>query len=356
MNRTVNCSVAPANLLSLSTANPPHVFKQNDVLEAANRIFADRAMTFSRLGSIFENTGILQRHSVCPMDWFDETRGWKERNEIYIDGAEKLFATVAGQALEKAQLKPQDIDTIVTVSSTGIATPTLEARVMADMGFKPNTRRVPVFGLGCAGGVSGLSIASSLARGEPGSNVLLVVIELCTLAFRDDELTKSNIIASALFGDGAAAAVFSNNEKNAICQIEATGEHTWPNTLDIMGWKVDDIGLGAIFDRSIPQLVRERLGSAVDGFLANNRLGRSDLDNFVFHPGGTKVLEALEATFELGQGALQSERKVLAGNGNMSAPTVLFVLNEEIDKGLAGRSLVSALGPGFSSSFATMVA
>jgi len=352
----MNVHLAPASLLSLSTANPPYVFKQNDVLEAASRIFASKAMSFARLGSIFENTGILQRHSVCPMDWFDEKRGWKERNEIYIDGAMALFGDVAGQALEKAALKPADIDTIVTVSSTGIATPTIEARVMADMGFEPNTRRVPVFGLGCAGGVSGLSIASRLAAADPGSNVLLVVIELCTLAFRDDEVTKSNIIASALFGDGAAAAVFSSREQNAICQIEATGEHTWPDTLDIMGWKVDDVGLGAIFDRSIPQLVRERLGPAADGFLADNQLTRNDLNSFVFHPGGTKVLEALEATFELGQGALQSERKVLAENGNMSAPTVLFVLGEAIEQGLTGRSLVSALGPGFSSSFATLVA
>ncbi len=352
----MNSNTAPAQLLSLATANPPYVFKQNDVLEAANRIFANKAMTFARLGSIFENTGILQRHSVCPMDWFDQSRGWKERNEIYIDGAEKLFAAVASQALDKAGLKPENIDTIVTVSSTGIATPTIEARVMAEMGFNPETRRVPVFGLGCAGGVSGLSIASRLAVGEPGSNVLLVVIELCTLAFRDDELTKSNIIASALFGDGAAAAVFSNKKQDAICQIEATGEHTWPETLDIMGWKVDDIGMGAIFDRSIPQLVRERLGPAVDGFLSNNHLTRADLDNLIFHPGGTKVLEALESTFELGQGALQSERKILASNGNMSAPTVLFVLNDQIEKGLQGRSLISALGPGFSSSFATMVA
>jgi len=352
----MNSNTSPAKLLSLATANPPYVFKQNDVLEAANRIFANKAMTFARLGSIFENTGILQRHSVCPMDWFDQSRGWKERNEIYIDGAEKLFASVAGQALEKAGLTPAEIDTIVTVSSTGIATPTIEARVMADMGFKPSTRRVPVFGLGCAGGVSGLSIASRLAVADPGSNVLLVVIELCTLAFRDDELTKSNIIASALFGDGAAAAVFSSKDQNAICQIEATGEHTWPDTLDIMGWKVDDIGMGAIFDRSIPQLVGERLGPAVDGFLTDNHLDRNDLDNFVFHPGGTKVLEALESTFELGQGALQSERKVLADNGNMSAPTVLFVLESQIEQGLDGRSLVSALGPGFSSSFATLVA
>ena len=352
----MSSSTAPARLLSLATANPPFVFKQSDVLEAANRIFANKAMSLSRLGSIFENTGILQRHSVCPMDWFDQSRGWKERNEIYIDGAEKLFSEVAGKALDQAGLKPADIDTIVTVSSTGIATPTIEARVMDKMGFAPNTQRVPVFGLGCAGGVSGMSIASRLAASEPGSHVLLVVIELCTLAFRDDEATKSNIIASALFGDGAAAAVFSSSEQDAICQIEATGEHTWPQTLNIMGWKVDDIGMGAIFDRSIPQLVRERLGPAVDGFLSDNQLERDDLDHFIFHPGGTKVLEALESTFELGQGALQSERKVLAENGNMSAPTVLFVLSDQIERGLQGRALVSALGPGFSSSFATLVA
>jgi alkylresorcinol/alkylpyrone synthase len=349
-------SITHARLQSLAVANPPHIFKQDDVLKAATRIFADRSMALGRLKAVFENTGIKQRHSICPMDWFEQPHGWKQRNDIYLQGATQLFRKVGQQALDQAGLAASDITTIVTVSSTGIATPTIEARAMAEMGFSPQTCRVPVFGLGCAGGVTGLSIASRLATADPRQKVLLVIIELCTLSFQQNELTKSNIIATALFGDGAAAAVISKDSKNAICEIENSGEHTWPQTLNIMGWRIEDSGMGAVFDRSIPQLVRDRLGQAVDGFLANNNLQRRDIDNFIFHPGGTRVLQALEETFELDAGHLKAERAVLALNGNMSAPTVMFVLRENIKTGLSGRSLVSALGPGFSSSFATLVA
>ncbi len=344
-----------ANLLALTTANPPHIFKQEDVLKSAERIFADRSLALSKLSSIFKNTGIEKRHSARPIEWFDEERGWADRNAAYIETAEALFIEVATSALKQANLDPSQIDTIVTISSTGIATPTIEARAMAKMGFKENTQRVPVFGLGCAGGVTGLSIASRLAASKPDSNLLIVVIELCTLSFMANERTKSNIIATALFGDGAAAAIISGNSKNTLGMFEATGQHTWANTLDIMGWRVEDNGMGAVFDRSIPDLVRERLGDALDGFLNDNNLSRSDLDKFNFHPGGTKVLQALEETFGLGENYLQAERKVLAANGNMSAPTVMFVLKENIAQGLDGRTLISALGPGFSASFITLI-
>lgn len=340
---------------SIATANPPFVLKQQDVLTAAKEIFAAHPMMTSRLDSIFTNTGIKQRNSVCPIDWFFEKRGWRERNEAFISGAEELFRTATTSALEQAYLRPADIDAIVTVSSTGIATPTLEARVMADLGFKPQTRRIPVFGLGCAGGITGLSIASEIAAARPKENVLLVVIELCTLAFRKDDQTKSAIIASALFGDGAAALVLSASAKNPLCHIEATGEHTWPDTLNIMGWDIDNLGMAAIFDRSIPQFVHENMSTAANGFLATKNLSKNDVDHYIFHPGGTRVLQALEETFLLGDNYLKPERDVLAQHGNMSAPTALFVLKKSIAAGLGNRNLIAALGPGFSCSFATLV-
>jgi alkylresorcinol/alkylpyrone synthase len=236
---------------------------------------------------------------------------------------------------------------VVTVSSTGIATPSLEARAAGRIGFRSDVERVPVFGLGCAGGVSGLSIASRLAQSRPGSVVLLVAVEVCTLAFRLDQLTKANIVATALFGDGSAACVLKVGEEG-IAAVEMSGQHTWPDTLDIMGWSVDPQGLGVIFDRAIPPFAEQHIGSAIAGILDRAGLGMADIDRFACHPGGAKVITALERALSLEQGALDHERTVLADFGNMSAPTALFVLERLIQAGLPSRTLLSAMGPGFS--------
>jgi alkylresorcinol/alkylpyrone synthase len=203
-----------------------------------------------------------------------------------------------------------------------------------------------VFGLGCAGGVSGLSIASRLAQSRPGSVVLVVAIELCTLAFRLDELTKANIVATALFGDGAAACVLRAGEAG-IAEVEMSGQHMWPDTLDIMGWSIDPRGFGVIFDRAIPPFAEQHMASAVAGILDRAGLCVADIDRFACHPGGTKVVEALERAFDLRQGSLDHERAILAAYGNMSAPTALFVLERLIRTGLPERTLLTALGPGF---------
>ena len=226
--------------------------------------------------------------------------------------------------------------------------------MLHDMGFRSHTRRVPVFGLGCAGGVTGLSLAARLAEAAPGTRVLLVVIELCTLAFRPDEMSKSNIIATALFGDGAAACVVSTTGR-ALSEFEHAGEHTWPGTLDIMGWRMDPQGFGAIFSQSIPELVRRDLRPAADAFLERNHLGTEHLAAYSFHPGGAKVITALEEAFALPAGSLGHERSVLADYGNMSAATVMFVLRRALAEGAAGRRFVSSLGPGFTASFLTML-
>ena len=214
------------------------------------------------------------------------------------------------------------------------------------MGFRSDVERVPVFGLGCAGGVSGLAIADRLARARPGSTVLLVAIEICTAAFRMDQLTSANMVATALFGDGAAACVVRTGEAG-LARIEGAGEHLWPDSLDIMGWKVDPTGLGVIFDRAIPPFAEENVGAAVDGILARIGVERASVDRFTCHPGGAKVITALEATLRLDQGALDHERAVLEEYGNMSAPTVLFVLDRLAKQGLPRRTVLTALGPGF---------
>jgi alkylresorcinol/alkylpyrone synthase len=338
-----------AKLVSLSTAVPPYVLIQSDVAEAANRGFGGRFDEFERIARVFKTSGIRQRHAVRPIEWYLAPLGWPERTSAYLDGACDLFVDAARKALDSASLSAGEVDTVVTISSTGIATPSLEARVAGRMGFRADIERVPVFGLGCAGGVSGLSIASRLALSRPGSIVLLVAVEICTLAFRLDELTKANIVATSLFGDGAAACVVQASE-SGIAAVEMSGQHTWPETLDIMGWKIDPEGLGVIFDRAIPPFARQNIQPAVAAILSRAGLVVGDIDRFTCHPGGAKVIAALELALSLEQGSLDHERAILADYGNMSAPTALFVLDRLIQTGLPSRTLLTAMGPGFTAS------
>src|SRR3984957_19461419 len=348
-NDTKDFVMHTAALVSLATSVPPHTFLQKDVLAAAWDVFGSRFPDFERFASIFANTGIVKRHGVKPFEWYLEPRGWPERTAAFLEGAEALFVEDAEKALANAGLAASDIDTVVTVCSTGIATPSLEARVARRIGFRSDVSRVPVFGLGCAGGASGLSIASRLAQARPGTNVLLVAVELCSLALRLDELTKANIVAVSLFGDGAAAMILRAGDGGAT-RIEAVGEHLWPDTLDVMGWSVDPQGFGVILRRTIPEFVTERLKPALTKILARMQLSIAEIDKFICHPGGAKVINAIESALALDQGTLEHERQVIADYGNMSAPTVLFILERARAKGLPARPLWAARGPGFTAS------
>lgn len=343
----------PVTMLGLATAVPPHQLDQSEVAIVARRIYVDSFARYPKLADVFVNAGIEQRYSVRPIEWYQEPHDWTERTQTYLDGASALFVQAARTALERAGVAAQDVDAIVTVSSTGIATPSLEARVAGEMGFRPSAMRVPVFGLGCAGGVSGLSLGARLARAEPGEIVLVVVVELCTLAFRNDRSTKADVISSALFGDGAAAAVLRAERDDAPLQIGAAAEHTWPNTLDIMGWSIDPIGFGVVLSRSLPRFVKQRLAAPARRFV---KAARIKAPQFVCHPGGAKVLDAIETALDLQKGTLRDEREVLRCHGNMSAPSVLFVLERALKRGLRGTAVLSALGPGFTASFLALEA
>ncbi|HEX4096993.1 MAG TPA: type III polyketide synthase, partial [Caulobacteraceae bacterium] len=260
-----------ARLLSLASASPPHDFLQADIAGQARRLFGPKFRDFERLFPVFRNTGISRRQAVMPMEWYFEDRSWPERTAAYLEGATNLFCDAAAQALDRAGLTAAEVDTVVTISSTGIATPSLEARAMGRLGFRPDVARVPVFGLGCAGGVTGFSLAARLAKADPGTVVLLVSVELCTLACRLDEMTSANIVATALFGDGAAACVLRAGPQSVsggLAEITAAAEHTWPDSLDIMGWNVDPLGFGVIFDRSIPTFAQSNLRPAMEAALA----------------------------------------------------------------------------------------
>ncbi len=342
----------PISLIGLSTAVPEHEIDQQVVAEGARSLFAHRMRDYDRLASVFASTGIDRRFSVRPVEWFADAHGWQERTEAYLEGACALYERVVRAVLDSARLRAADIDAVVTISSTGIATPSLESRVLPSMGFRADLQRIPVFGLGCAGGVSGLALASRLAAADPKAIVLLVSVELCTLSFRLDRATKADVIATALFGDGAAAAILtSRKDRPAIATIVGGTEHLWPSTLDIMGWATDDIGFGVVLSRSLPSFIAKNYRAVFNS--AQLRLGMHDhqLGRVVCHPGGTKVIEAMESLLDVAPGSLDHERAVMRQYGNMSAPTVFFVLERVLEDGLPQRAMLSALGPGFTASF-----
>lgn len=343
----------PVYLHGFSTALPPNCLTQLEVEERAAIIFGDTYPQFDRLSKTFATAGIDKRYSVVPIDWFSQKHGWKDRNEAFMTGAKALFIDAANSALLDAGWDSADIDCVITVSSTGIATPTLDAQVFSDMGFRDDIMRVPVFGLGCAGGVSGLSLAQSIANGTEGAKVLLVVIETCSLSFRADRLEMADIIAAVLFGDGAAAACVSSDKPGDKATVELGHgyQKMWPDTLGIMGWDVDDIGFGVVFDRSIPSFVSSEFAQATDGALKAANLNHAQIDRYVCHPGGAKVVDAIEGALHLNHGSLDAERHTLREAGNMSAPTVMFVLKSVLDAGKTGQMMACALGPGFTASY-----
>jgi len=343
-------------IASIATAVPPHRLDQSNVVARVEQLFG-RSPDFERLISVYANSGIECRYSVMPFEWFDTAHGWRDRNSAYLAGALDLVEAAAGRALDRAGVGLDEVGAIVTVSTTGIATPSLDAQLMERMRLPRHLERLPIFGLGCAGGALGLARAASMARTMPKKAVLLLVVELCTLQFRRDDLSRANIVATALFGDGAAAAVLRCGEAGPA--IVAAGEHTWPRSLDIMGWDVAEDGLKAIFSRDIPRLVMNELGAVVRDFLGRHGLSLADIDRFVCHPGGPKVIDAYEAIFGAGFAGAAEARRSLAEYGNMSAASVMFVLERMLAGARAagepfGQAMLTALGPGFSAGFAVV--
>jgi alkylresorcinol/alkylpyrone synthase len=340
----------PPTILSVATVVPRFRLDQGEVVRAAMHVFDRDRSDIERLMPVFDNAGVVARYSCVPLDWHFQPHGWRERNQCYLTNAAELLERAAREALEQAGRKAKDIAAVVVVSTTGIATPSLDALLLNRMDLPPTILRLPIFGLGCAGGAIGLSHAATLARTLPDGDVLFLAVELCSVTFRKSDMSKSNIIGAALFGDGAAAIVIGRPGSSGL-RLGPAGMHTWPDSLRVMGWDVEDDGLGVLFSRDIPTLVRTEMRTAADGFLGRYGIGTRDLAGYICHPGGMKVLDALEQAFDLPPGAMAEAREVLRDYGNMSAVTVLFVLQLLIQRGLSGRHLLSALGPGFSAGF-----
>ncbi|MGZ0049839.1 type III polyketide synthase [Brevibacillus gelatini] len=343
---------------SVATAVPPHEVSTEQSRQFARHFFQDAFPDIDRLLNVFSHSHIEKRHFCMPLDWFFTDCPFPEKNRLYIRHAEALSLAAARKCLEKAGLTPADIDCLVFVSSSGIATPSMDARLLNSLGLRSDITRIPLWGLGCAGGAMGLSRSFEYAGAYPEHRVLLISVELCGLTFIRQDLSKSNLVATCLFGDGAAAVVVSGDRVPAVAQGKspqirfcAARTTTWPDTLDVMGWELTEPGLKVIFSRDIPTLIQTHMRENVDSFLASHQTTVDRLRHFIFHPGGAKVLNAYQTSLGIDAQATRHSEEVLRHFGNMSSPTVLFVLEKSMEQAWqpGERGLVAALGPGFSS-------
>ncbi len=341
---------------AVGTALPPHVLRQSDVREFARSMFGEVfGSDIDRLVQVFDNTEIDERRFCVPLEWFAASRSFEEKNALYISNALELAERAIGDCLLRAEVRYEDIDCIMMVSTTGVSTPSLDARLCTILPFRNNIRRLPVWGLGCAGGAASLSWARTMCLAEPGMRVLCVVVELCGLTFIRNDLSKAALIATSLFADGAAAVLVegdnvASRSHSARPYLLASSSSTMPDSLDIMGWDVCNDGFRIVISRDIPSIVSSFVKPASEQFLRDHELTFDDIHNFVLHPGGARVLSAYKSAFGISDEQLRHAYGVLRCCGNMSAVTVLFVLSRfmEENSGNNDYGLLTALGPGFS--------
>jgi alkylresorcinol/alkylpyrone synthase len=332
---------------AVATASPPHRVPQQELKAFARRTFARDVPGIDDLLAVFEHAGVEERQLACPLTWYEEPRAFPEKNEAYRRVALELAAAAAGEALRRARVAPGDVTALVFVSTTGISTPSLDCALIGALELPRNIARVPLWGLGCAGGAAGLARAAELARARGGA-VLLVAVELCSVTFTHSDRSRSNVVATALFGDGAAAAVIAGDGDGP--RLLAAHSHLVDDSRDVMGWALVDDGLQVIFAPCIPALVREVLPRVVRDAAAAARVDPDALEHLVLHPGGAKVLASCEDCLRVPPAKLQCAREVLRDHGNMSSPTILFVLERFLRTTPPGDALglAAAFGPGFS--------
>ncbi len=305
-------AMTAVEIASVATAVPSYVVGQEEVAERARKVYPQ----YARLDALYTNTGIDRRYAVEPQEWYLTPRTWEERTASYQRNALELLERVATQAVAEAGLALRDIDIIVTNTITGLSIPSLEARLMNRLGFRPDVERLPIFGLGCGGGVGGLARATRMAQARPGANVLFLTIDLCSLCLRVNDPSLAMFVSAALFGDGAAGVVLSSHSSDkrgkakARPRVGAQGDYFWSKTEHIMGWDIKNDGFGVVLSPELPTLMRERLGEALFPFLAREGLSLEDFDGFLLHPGGSKVLETAE---ELAQALPRATALLLAG-------------------------------------------
>ncbi len=342
-----------SKIQAVATAVPATRIAQEEATAFARMMFADHIADLERLLPLFENSGIHTRYFAVAREWFLTNHDLAEKSSLYVQEATRLSAEAVGKALAQAGLAPTDIDYIIYVNTTGLATPSIDARLINVLGLRPDIRRTPIWGLGCAGGAAGLSHAHHYALAHPAARILVISAELCGLTFLRDDASKSNLVATALFADGAGAAIVAGRDiAGPGLELLDTRSRFYPDSLDVMGWTVLQEGLQVVFAQRIPGIVAETAAEDFGTFLAGHDLKIPDIEAFLLHPGGAKVLDAYAQALSLAPEQLDIPRTVLRDYGNMSSATVFFVLERylaEFGVGRGGRGLISALGPGFCS-------
>lgn len=347
-------------IVSVQGVLPEHRYTQAEISEGfahAMRVAVDEEV----MRRLHANARVQARHLALPLERYGELADFTESNDVFIDVGVDLGARAVTDALKAVGLTPQDVDYIVSATVTGLAVPSLDARVAALIGMRPDVVRVPLVGLGCVAGASGVARLHDYLRGHPDSVAVLMAVELCSLTLQRDDASVPNLVASGLFGDGAAAvvAVGANRARElddapAVPQPDVLGARSrlYPDSERTMGWDVGTTGLKIVLDSSVPVLVNRYVGEDVRAFLADCDLTQDDIEWYVAHPGGPKVLEAMQETLGLDREALQVTWDSLARIGNLSSASVLHVLADTLAErpprpGSYG--LMLAMGPGFCS-------
>lgn len=342
-----------ASLAAVAKIDFPDKASQQKVKEGAKALFAPSFPQVERMMSAFDNTEIITRNLCKPLDYYSTLHSFQDQNAEYIRISLEYSVKVIDECILSAQISKDEITDIIFISTTGLSTPSLDALIVNQMRLSQHINRMAIFGLGCGGGVAGYSKACILAKANPDAVVLLVAVELCSLTFLRNDFSKSNFIGSSLFADGVAACLITgynhaNKTKSAITFLD-TQSKLYYDTLDVMGWEFMDSGFKVLFSSDIPTIIAKNIYNDVTLFLEKHHLKISDIKNFIFHPGGKKVLTAYEEALKADGDFLKNTREVMNENGNMSSTTVLYVLERFVSKGFKnGYGLMASMGPGFS--------
>ena len=344
-------------LTSVATALPTHCFDQSETRDAMARVCqGDRAML--RLLPVFDRTGVETRYFVRPLEWYAKGQSFEARNRAYASDGLALAEQAARTCMERAGVAPHAIDHIYFVTTTGLMTPSMDARLASVLGLRPDVRRSPLFGLGCAAGAGALVRACDALRAYPAQRALVVSVELCSLVFSPVARSATDLIGTALFGDGAAAVLVSGDESGPDGPaIRATRTHQFQDEPDLMGWNFTDDGMRLVLSREVPSFVASGVAPVVERFLDDQQLPLDDVAHFVLHPGGAKVMATYRSAFGLDESALTLARETMRRYGNQSSASVLFMLNDLIASGVprhGDTGLMIALGPGFAAEMLTL--
>lgn len=343
-----------SRLLSVSSALPERYFTQNELAEGLLAMVeqGDAKADVERVQKLFTAVKVQGRHLALPLGRYRELRGFEGRNREWLQASLPLAETAVVRALADADLAAKDVDLFASSTVTGIAVPSLEARLMNRLGFASDCRRLPLFGLGCVAGAAGIARVHDYLRGHPTHAALLLCVELCSLTFQPEDASIANVIACGLFGDGAACVVMVGDEhplaSRAKASVEQTRSALFANTERVMGWDIVDTGFRIVLEGSVPELARTALASSVRSFVAEHGLTPRDVVRWLAHPGGPAVIEAMEGGLELTPGSLDHSRDCLGRIGNLSSVSVLVILEESMKHDRRpGPGVLLAMGPGF---------